>query len=193
MKDLTADPKRQAILDAAWRAFGAYGFRKTSMDDIAKGAGMSRPAVYLHFRSKEDIFRSLVQFYYDVTIAGVREALARPGLPLDNLRSAFEVQAGDLMEAMLTSPHGHELLDLGTATAGDIKNKGEAELRDAYAGWLQHQSDIGAIALDASPEDVAATIGAALKGLKDSAEDYASYSARVQVLADLFGAGLSVA
>ncbi|MEM7319164.1 MAG: TetR family transcriptional regulator, partial [Pseudomonadota bacterium] len=37
MKDEIEDPKQKAILEAAWTAFATYGFRKTSMDDIARG------------------------------------------------------------------------------------------------------------------------------------------------------------
>ena len=58
-------PDRQdAILDAAFHAFATYGYRRTAMDDIARGAGMSRTALYLHYRNKEDIFRSLALRYF---------------------------------------------------------------------------------------------------------------------------------
>ena len=50
--DLTQglDPREGQIIQAAWSCFEQYGFRKTSMADIAKGAGMSRPAVYQYYR-----------------------------------------------------------------------------------------------------------------------------------------------
>ena len=77
------DPKQQAILEAAWMAFSTYGFRKTSMDDIAKGAGMSRPALYLHFKNKDAIFRALVTAYYGNAAAelGAGEANLIPQNP----------------------------------------------------------------------------------------------------------------
>ena len=59
MLDFSPD-KRGAILKASFDVFITYGFRKTSMDDIAKAAGMSRPALYQQFRNKTDIFRELV-------------------------------------------------------------------------------------------------------------------------------------
>ena len=191
MKDLKVDPKRQMILDAAWQAFSSYGFRKTSMDDIAKGAGMSRPALYLQYRNKEDIFRSLVQYYYDSTIEDVRAALDQPGTPREVLKSAFHVQTGEIMQATLTSPHGHELMDTGAATAADIKEAGEAALRTLYAEWLARQVQAGQIHLTGAPEEIAAAMCASLKGLKEAGGDFATFSARVDVLADLFGAGLA--
>ena len=54
MTSVSEDSKTAAILKSAFQAFATYGFKKTSMDDIAKGAGMSRPAVYLHFKNKSD-------------------------------------------------------------------------------------------------------------------------------------------
>ena len=38
MTDLIDDTRQKAILTSAFQAFSAYGFRKTSMDDIARGA-----------------------------------------------------------------------------------------------------------------------------------------------------------
>ena len=55
------DGKRGAILKAAFEVFITYGFRKTSMDDIARAAGMSRPGLYQLFANKTDIFRALVR------------------------------------------------------------------------------------------------------------------------------------
>lgn len=49
------DPLRQTILDAADRMFLRYGYRKTTIEDIAREAGIGKGSVYLHFQSKEEI------------------------------------------------------------------------------------------------------------------------------------------
>lgn len=46
---------RDVILDATDRLMARYGFRKTSIDDIAREAGISRRTVYVHFKNKEDV------------------------------------------------------------------------------------------------------------------------------------------
>ncbi len=51
---------RDRILSAAGRLFGERGYDGTSMRDIAKEVGISGPALYWHFRSKEDIFFSFL-------------------------------------------------------------------------------------------------------------------------------------
>lgn len=190
MKDATEPTKQQQILQAAGQAFATYGFRKTSMDDIARGAGMSRPAVYLHYRNKEDIFRSLVQHYYDTAAEAVAAALQSDASAPDVLCVAFDAQVGEAIEMLLASPHGMELLDTGAATAPDIKAAGDARLRDLYSGWLQREDAAGRIALTGAPDTVAGTIGAAIKGIKTEATDFGTVKEQLAALAQLIGQGL---
>lgn len=49
--------KRRAILDAAAPVFGETGYERASVDAIASAAGVSKPTVYAHFGSKEQLFR----------------------------------------------------------------------------------------------------------------------------------------
>ena len=191
MKDFSSEPKQHAILVAAWQAFATYGFRKTSMDDIARGAGMSRPAVYLHFKGKEEIFRSLVSHYYQGASADVATALAEPGSPAEQLKRAFDAQTGETMAAMLTSPHGMELLDTGAATAADIKEEGEAKLTALYADWLTREAEAGRIRLAGTAEAVAGTITSAMTAVKHDRSDYQTVKARLDLLAKMLGDGLA--
>ena len=52
--------KRSAILDAAESVFGAQGFAKTTMTDVALAADASRPLLYRYFRDKEGLFEAVV-------------------------------------------------------------------------------------------------------------------------------------
>ena len=52
--------KRDCILVAAAKAFAQRGFRKASVDEIAKGAGVAKGTVYLACESKEDLFYQAV-------------------------------------------------------------------------------------------------------------------------------------
>jgi len=190
MKDGISDPRQQIILAAAWNAFAAYGYRKTSMDDIARGAAMSRPALYLHYRNKQDIFRSLAQYYYDQACDAVEKALAGSGHISQVLAAAFMAQGGEVFEVMLKSPHGMELLDATNLTAADIVQTGEQRLRSIYATWLARLAAEGRGHLTDTGEAVAGTMVAALKGIKMAGTDYATYQARVAMLAAMLGEGL---
>ncbi len=52
--------RRQQLLDAASRLFAERGFRSVSMEDLAAEAGVSGPAVYRHFASKEALLADLL-------------------------------------------------------------------------------------------------------------------------------------
>lgn len=183
--------KVAVVLAAAFDAFARYGFRRTSMQDIAQGAGMSRAALYLLFRNKDDIYRRLVQSYYDAAAEAVAAVLAL-GLPApDAMARAVKAQAGPAMEALLSSPHGEELLDAKSATAAPVVQAGEARLGALYGGWLRREAGAGRIALEGEdPELIAATFLAALHGLKHDGPDYATYCTRATLLARRIGRGL---
>lgn len=158
----TPPPDRQdAILDAAFHAFAVYGFRRTSMEDIARGAGLSRTALYLHFRSKEDIFRSLSERYFDGCMADLGAALAGPGPAEDLLRAAFAAKDGKFMDVVLGTPHGRELLDAGFSISADLAQRAEGRMSAALADWLSTRPRIAALG---DPMAIATMIIAALKG-----------------------------
>ncbi|OZB18295.1 MAG: hypothetical protein B7X55_05140 [Rhodobacterales bacterium 34-62-10] len=192
--DPTQDPRRMAILKAAFEAFSLYGFRRTSMEDIARAAGMSRAALYLHYRNKEDIFRSLTQFYYDDAVAQVTAVLAQD-LPCEQaLAQAFKAQAGQIFDALLASPHGDELLDTKYAHGADIAQAGEARLVAVYAAWLQDQARAGRVTLATAHGDasaLAATMMAALHGLKAPRPTPVAYRAATALLARVFARALT--
>jgi AcrR family transcriptional regulator len=56
MKDAT-EPKttREAILDATDRLLSRYGYKKMTIDDLAREVGIGKGSIYLHFSSKEEI------------------------------------------------------------------------------------------------------------------------------------------
>ncbi len=191
MKELRSDPRREAILMSALQAFASYGFRKTSMDDIASGAGMSRPAVYLHYKNKAAIVRSLTERHYEEKLVAIREALAGSGSVSETLTRAIKAHC-EGMATILASPHGLELLDAGKSNAPDIVTKGEAELAAIYAEWLKQEADAGRARLADTPNEVAKTITAALKGIKLTSADAEEFERRLSQLASLFGAGLEV-
>jgi AcrR family transcriptional regulator len=186
----TTDSRQISILQAATRAFATYGYRKTSMNDIADAAGMSRPAVYQYFRNKDDIFRRLVQFYYDRATEQIAIAFEAGRPVISTMHEAFHAQVGELFETLLNSPHGMELLDTGEQTAADIKEAGEERLRALFAGWLRREAEAGHVHLPDTPEQVADVILTALKGLKTTVTDLDSLKSRLDTFAVIVGKGL---
>ncbi|WP_110685388.1 TetR family transcriptional regulator [Salinicola aestuarinus] len=85
-----AEATRETLLDAAETVFLVRGVSKTSLEQIARQAGMTRGAVYWHFKNKADLFHAMVervkmplrQLLDDV------EDPERPQAPLESLRLA---------------------------------------------------------------------------------------------------------
>lgn len=53
--------RRAQLLSVATSKFGERGYHPTSMDDIAEAAGVTKPVLYQHFSSKEDLYISVIQ------------------------------------------------------------------------------------------------------------------------------------
>lgn len=56
------DERRGAILDAAAELFARFGFKKTTLEEIADRAGLAKPSLYHYFESKEDLVSAVVSF-----------------------------------------------------------------------------------------------------------------------------------
>ncbi len=52
---------RERIIDVARLVFAKYGYKKTTMDDIAIGAQKGKSSIYYYFKSKEEIFEAVVE------------------------------------------------------------------------------------------------------------------------------------
>lgn len=53
--------RAQRILDAASELIQRWGYRKTTIDDIAKQAGVAKGTIYLHWKTREELFIDLIQ------------------------------------------------------------------------------------------------------------------------------------
>lgn len=180
--------RQDVILDAAFHAFSSYGYRRTSMDDIARGAGLSRTALYLHYRNKEDIFRSLAMRYFEDALRDMTAALEVPGQTVEEaLMAAFVAKDGKFMEAVLSTPHGEELMDVGFAVTGDLAAAGEARMVGVLGDWLARRGVPEGLG---SGAEVAQAIIAAVKGLKTTVRSMDAYRAGQARLAALFGRAL---
>lgn len=77
--------KRLAVLKTAASAFNRRGFANTSMDDVASALGISKPALYQYFRSKQDILYECHLLAVQHGEAGVEDGERTQGSGLDKL------------------------------------------------------------------------------------------------------------
>jgi AcrR family transcriptional regulator len=190
----TIDPKEAAILSAAFECFARYGLRRTSMADIAAGAGMSRPALYLHYAGKEDIFNALVRSHFERSEKAVGQVLADPGPAAQVLLAVFHAIDGEAVEAMLNSPHADEILSANGPFSQAAVVEAHARITGHIARWIDKGVVDGRFSLDglnATADDFAATVMATKFGIKAFATNFADYRAAQARVAAIFGKALS--
>src|SRR5436190_2097725 len=103
--------KRELILTAALERFSHYGFRRTSMEDIAQQAGISRAAVYRHFGNKEDVFRALAEAMHEKAMAEVEQAGRGTGSVGTRLAGALGAKLAAFFDLVSSTAHARELID----------------------------------------------------------------------------------
>lgn len=118
--EFAADPRRARIIEGAMRVFLAYGFARTTMDDIARAAELSRPALYLLFKNKSDIYRAIATMLLDDSVETARVELAADAPFGERVTGAVEKSLIEMMQSFAQSPHGAEILDMKNSLAGDL-------------------------------------------------------------------------
>jgi TetR/AcrR family transcriptional regulator, fatty acid metabolism regulator protein len=90
--------KRECILVEAAKAFARFGFRKASIDQIAKKAGVAKGTVYLAAESKEDLFYQVLHREVRSWIAEVSQVID-PRVPADQLLAQCSQLGLEYLEA----------------------------------------------------------------------------------------------
>ena len=78
-KDLNATPTVDRILIAAEKIFGEEGYDKARLSDIAQDAGIRRPSLLYHFKTKETLYAAVVHRQFDLLRARFGEVVKYPG------------------------------------------------------------------------------------------------------------------
>ena len=82
---------RERLLDAAEEAFGAHGFERARLEDVAARAGIQRPSLLYHFPSKDDLYREVVHRTFARLGDSLADALRAPRPLAERLDAATAV------------------------------------------------------------------------------------------------------
>ena len=137
-KFLTAKaPPQDRILDAAMRVFRRHGFRRSSIEQAAEEAGLTRQALYHHFASKEALFRAVLERLYEQALAAetaAAKAAEEAGLELaDILVAEIGARMQSLLASLKDSPHIEELFSEHLAQARDLYQSYASRFADEIA------------------------------------------------------------
>nr|WP_106420531.1 TetR family transcriptional regulator [Salinicola tamaricis] len=152
-----AEATREALLDAAEIVFLERGVSRASLEQIARQAGMTRGAVYWHFKNKSDLFHAML----DRVKMPLRQLLddvedpERPHAPLTSLRLACLHALERLQRPR--SQRVHTILFHRCESSGDIDMLGlqsqlAQECYDTMVERLEQAQRDGALGKDVAPE-----------------------------------------
>jgi AcrR family transcriptional regulator len=130
-------PPQDRILDAAMRVFGRHGFRRSSIEQAAEEAGLTRQALYHHFASKEALFRAVIERLYEQSLAAetaAAKAAEEQGLELaDILVAEIGARMQSLFASLKGSPHVEELFSEHLMQARDLYQSYSTRFADEIA------------------------------------------------------------
>jgi AcrR family transcriptional regulator len=83
---------RKQILSAAKRIFAKKGFHKSSLEEIAREAGLGKGTIYWHFNDKADLVRAVFEDTIDEQLRWIERALGKPTDPITSIRAITKAQ-----------------------------------------------------------------------------------------------------
>ena len=158
------DGKEKEILDAAEKVFAQYGFRKTTIGDIVREAGVARATVYKYFGTKDEIFMAALEREFGEILAAVRGAIPREGTAREQLRAALLRHMDEIRKKRIA-------LQVTLDAWVDIMSRWKdhlhgmvAEAMEIYGGILARGAERGEIGIE-SIELTTWTVLLSVKGL----------------------------
>jgi AcrR family transcriptional regulator len=137
---MARQPPQDRILDAAMRVFRRHGFRRSSIEQAAEEAGLTRQALYHHFSSKEALFRGAIERLYEQALAAeaaAAKAAEEAGRDLaDVIVAEIGARLGVLFAALEGSPHLEELFSEHLAQARDLYQTYATRFGDEVAATI---------------------------------------------------------
>ena len=95
---------RSQIIDAASSCFAEYGYEKTTFDDVAKKAGISRTLIYTYFKSKQEFFFTMMDEKHKNYLLQSQEVLESDLSGKEKLRKIIDIWIIDPHRIIYKSP-----------------------------------------------------------------------------------------
>ncbi len=127
--------RRLLLLEAARECFLQFGYGKTTLEDIARRAGISRPLIYRQFRNKEQLFAVLYQHTFESALAFAPTVLADESEARVKLGRLYVTTLFQPIADVLQAPMAHQFFEACTRVAPEIEERIERK-RLGYVAQL---------------------------------------------------------
>jgi AcrR family transcriptional regulator len=165
--------KPNAIVLAGLKLFTQYGYRKTSIDDIANAAQVAKRTVYLHFENKAAVFLAILEYLGDQVLQRCAAAESAGGTAVDRLTGLLDAYYGMAFELFNKSEHMPELQEtfstLARARIADLNTEYEGRLA-RFLRSLQKTGAIGGPPQGLTVEQIVHILVRAAEGVKHDPE-----------------------
>src|SRR3977135_273634 len=132
---------RDRILDAAKLVFRRQGFRRSSIEQAAEAAGLTRQALYHHFESKEALFRAVIERLHENALSAeiaAADAAEKAGRnPAELLAPEISARLNQLIAPLEGSPHIEELFSEHLLQARDLYQKYAAHYAEQLTATIE--------------------------------------------------------
>jgi AcrR family transcriptional regulator len=162
------------ILDAALRVFRRHGFRRSSIEQAAEEAGLTRQALYHHFSSKEALFRAVIARLYEGALAAEMAAAEAEEHAGHGLAEILVAEVSARLRLVLTSlegsPHTEELFSEHLARTPDLYHTYASRYAEQVAATIARVRRNQELTLDKgiTPRALARLIEMAVHGTKSA-------------------------
>jgi TetR/AcrR family transcriptional regulator, regulator of autoinduction and epiphytic fitness len=158
--------KRQVILLKAMEVFQEYGYKRVNMKEIAESLHISRPGLYLYFKTKEEIFCAVVREFGRAAIRrAIAEASRQTSLE-EKLHAAFEVFVVETFSLTQNSPEAKEISESSFEFASEALEESFKMFEDLLVSILREHRANFRWGRDISLERCSRLLVAATRGYK---------------------------
>ena len=152
------------IVEAAREVFALYGYRKTTLDDIAASLYKAKSSIYYYFKSKEDVFKAVIENEVLRANRVIKNAINQETIPEMKLRAYFKTIMKFIRETISYYKLMQEEMLEVLSFADEMKEKHKKDAIQLIAGILKEGIETGDFAI-ADIEGTAEAIIFAFDGL----------------------------
>ncbi len=189
-----AEDTQAQILRAATERFRHYGYRKTTMAEVARDCGMSAGNLYRYFESKSDIGAAVSVAWFEALHQTVHAAIVQPGFNPRQKLEAYVLGVNRFtLESLRNTPHIQEMVDFLCEERRDLVEQHLTTCHNIVTGILEE----GVARGDFNIANVAISARAVLNAIIRfeyppllALSDHANHEEEIRALVDLIVVGL---
>ncbi|PZX20648.1 TetR family transcriptional regulator [Breznakibacter xylanolyticus] len=156
---------KDQLIEVAHQTFVRYGFKKTTLDDIAQKFGKGKTAIYYYFNSRDEIYRAVLDKEVTEALDMLRQATDKVTGDVEKIEAYVEVRLKLSGHTPLLNEAEHEVRLQNNEWVDSVQKRFSSQKVEVLSQILAHGIRQGVFKIE-EPELAALAIETALKGLE---------------------------